>query len=32
MGMGMPEPYASKPGWRHAMGLAMVDGLAALAG
>lgn len=30
VGMGMPEPYTSQASWRHAMGLAMVDGLAAL--
>ncbi len=26
----LPEPYASDPGWRHAMGLSMVDALLAL--
>lgn len=29
-GMGIPEPHANHPGWRHAMGLALVDGLATL--
>jgi len=30
VGTGMPEPHASSPALRHAMGLAMVDGLVAL--
>jgi aminoglycoside phosphotransferase (APT) family kinase protein len=30
VGVGMPAPHASQPDWRHAMGIAMVDGLAAL--
>lgn len=30
VGMGMPEPHASQPAWRRAMGFALVDGLAAL--
>lgn len=27
---GLPEPHASDPAWRHAMGLSMVDGILAL--